>query len=194
VEFKIPESKIVKRISSIMQFTTSDGFRISFDLLALAPCETIDCLIQYAEREYREDIAKWVVSRLRLLKRFVYNDTVRIPLCLGEDDEGIRRLIVGILYVIRLYLSHLYIMDDALSYIINMIYLPAWIADTRPYIITLNYYGDSRDILKFNPVIIAPGGHAGFFRLAHPHRYIILFDHNRWEIDRRAIEKIVYSS
>jgi len=195
VEFRIPESKIVRRISSILQFTSSDGFRISFDLLALAPCETIDCLIQYAEKEYREDIAKWIISRLRLLKRFVYNDVVRIPLCLGEDDEGIRRLIVGILYVIRMYVPHLYILDDALSYVINTVYLPAWIADTRPYMISLNYYaGDSREVLRFNPVIFSPGGHAGFFRLAHPSRYVIIFDSRRWEIDRKEIEKFVYSS
>jgi hypothetical protein len=193
-EFKIPEIKIVRRISSIMQFTAYDGFRVSFDLLALAPCETIDCLIAYAEKEYREEIAKWVSSRLRLLKRFASNDIVRIPLCLGEDDEGIRRLIVGILYVIRSYVSHLYILDDALSYIINMAYLSAWIADSRPFLVSLNYYAvDPKEILRFNPVIISPGGHAGYFRLAHPDKYVVIFDDKRWEIDKKEIEKLAYS-
>lgn len=194
VEFKIPESKIVRRISSVMQFTAYDGFRISFDLLALAPCETIDCLIEYAEKQYREDIAKWIISRLRLLKKFVSNDAVKIPLCLGEDDEGIRRIIVGILYVIRSYVTYLYIIDDALSYVINENYLSAWLADARPYLVSLNYYaGDSREILRFNPVIISPGGHAGFFRLASPDKYIVIFDSNRWELSRQEIQKIAYS-
>ncbi len=193
VEFKIPESKIVRRISSVMQFTAYDGFRISFDLLALAPCETIDCLIEYTEKQYREDIAKWIISRLRLLKRFVSNDTVKIPLCLGEDDEGIRRIIVGILYVIRSHVTHLYILDDALSYVINENYLSAWLADARPYLVSLNYYADSREILRFNPVIISPGGHAGFFRLARPDKYVVIFDHQRWELSHKDIEKIAYS-
>ncbi len=57
---------------------------------------------------------------------------------------------------------------------------PAWnkkngIADVRPYLVSLNYYGDSREILRFNPVIISPGGHAGFFRLAHPDKYAVIF-------------------
>jgi hypothetical protein len=192
-EFRIPEQKVVKRISSVMQFTAYDGFRISFDLLALAPCETLDCLIAYAERQYREDVGKWIISRIHLLKRFVYSDTVRIPLCLNEDDEGIRRIIVGILYVIRSYVTHLYVLDDALSYVINDKYLTAWVADTRPYLVSLNYYGDSREILRFNPVIISPGGHAGFFKLAHPDKYIVIFDRFRWELGRREIQKIIYS-
>jgi hypothetical protein len=190
---------VIKRISSVLQFTAMDGFRISFDILTDSNCDTaqdpVQCLIDYANKKFKQEIAMWVESRLRLLQRlFIVDNKITIPLCLSDCDEIAKRLLLGILYVVRSKITAPIVIDDTLSYVANESYLRAFIAMMRPYIRMLNRYPKTEEILEHNPVILTPGGHAGFFRLAHPSKYIIIFDNNRWEIDRRAIEKIAYSS
>ncbi len=85
------------------------------------------------------------------------------------------------------------IIDDMISFILNERYSDAFIAMMRPAILTINRYLDNKEILMFNPVIIAPGGHGGFYRLARPDKYVILFDGSRWEVPRREIERLANS-
>jgi KaiC/GvpD/RAD55 family RecA-like ATPase len=67
IEIAVPEKEILQHISGILQFTAHDGFRVSFDRLTFTQCSSIECLINYVEKKYREDIADWVVARLYLL-------------------------------------------------------------------------------------------------------------------------------
>jgi hypothetical protein len=191
---KIDVDLVVKRISSILQFTASDGFKPSFDILAAmaTSCASISCLREVV-RKFKQDVAVWVEARLEALQQFVDSDgNLKIPICLAQHDELTRRLVLGILYAVR----HRYIMpiiiDDALAYITNVSYKEAFNAMMRPYMITVNYYMDVKELLMFNPIIITPGGTA-LYRLARPNKYVILMDHLRWELDRRIIEKIAYS-
>ncbi len=83
VKFELPEQLIAKKISSILQFTAYDGFRISFDILSTLQ-HSIDQLIAYVEKKYREDIAQWITPRLLVLKRFINANKVEIPTCLKD--------------------------------------------------------------------------------------------------------------
>jgi hypothetical protein len=194
VEIRNVSHLIVRRISSVLQFTATDGFKPSFDALSTSGCDTIACLFEFIEKKFKPDVAVWIESRLKMLTQFVFDDTVTIPTCLTEDyDELARRLVIGLLYVLRSRIAVPIIVDDMLSFVVNELYGDAFLATMRPYKFTLNRDLEGNEILKFNPVIIAPGGHGGYYRLAHPYKYVILFDGNRWEIPKKDIEKIAYS-
>ena len=180
---------VVKRISSVLHFTAEDNLKPSFDVLAASKCESIDCLVEYAEKKFRDDIGMWITARLEILKQFLNG----VPMCLQDYDEIIKRMVVGLLYAIRPKIPLPIIIDDSLSFIVNKRYENAFIAMMRPYIISINEFLETREMLRYNPVIIAPGGHGGFYRLARPDRYIVLFDHSRWEIPRREIERLANS-
>jgi hypothetical protein len=193
VEITLPEQEVLGHISGILQFTASDGFKPAFDRLAFTQCSNIDCLISYVEKRYREDVADWIVPRLLALKRFVDAEKIKIPLCLTRQDELIRRITVGILYAIRPYVTFPIILDDAFSFVVNEAYKESFMAMMRPYMLSLNRYLMTEDLLRFNPAIITPGGAAGIYRIASPDNYVIIFDKHRWEIPRKDVEKIVYS-
>ena len=194
VKFQIPEQEIVKRISSILQFTAYDGFRPAFDILSTFSCDKLMCLVETTEKVFKSDVAIWITSRIKLLnKLFIDGNNVTIPTCLNDGDELVKRLVVGILYAVRQFISLPIVLDDALGFVVNESYREAFIAMMRPFIVSINRYLDSRDLLQFNPIIVAPGGAAGFYRLAHPNKYVVIFDDRRWELHRREIEKIAYS-
>jgi energy-coupling factor transporter ATP-binding protein EcfA2 len=196
VEIPIPQRTVLQHISGILQFTASDGFKTSFDRLRFVECShsfNVDCLIEYVGKKYREDIADWILPRLLALKQYVFEEKVRIPTCLKDEDELVRRLIVGILYAIRPYFALPIVLDDMLSFVVNETYRESFIAMGRPFKVSLNRYLESKDILNFNPIVIAPGGAGGIYRFAHPDKYVVIFDDRRWELPRRDIEKIAYS-
>jgi hypothetical protein len=193
---------VIKRISSVLQFTAADGFRISFDFLTASNCDTVQCLMDYTNKKFKPDIATWVETRLEVLQRLFMadgvasrdaNNKITIPTCLKNYDEIAKRLLLGVLYVLRNKISVPIVLDDSLSYVANESYLQAFLAMMRPYIRMLNRYPKTEELLGYNPIILTPGGQGGFFRLARPDKYIIIFDHNRWELDRKAVEKIAYS-
>ena len=141
----------------------------------------------FAEKRYREDISQWITARLKALKRFVDNDSVTLPTCL-KVDELIRRIVVGLLYVVRPHITYPIILDDALSFVVNEIYRESFIAMMRPYMLSINKYLETRDLLSYNPIVITPGGAGGAYRLARPDKYVVIFDSHRWELDRKAVE------
>lgn len=190
---------VIKRISSVLQFTATDGFRISFDILSASNCHVaenpIQCLIDYTNKKFKAEIATWIESRLRILEQlFIVDNKISIPTCLLPYDEIAKRLLIGVLYVTRSKITMPIILDDSLSYVINESYVRAFLAMMRPYIRMLNRYPRTEEMLEHNPIILTPGGNAGFFRLANPEKYVVIFDDKRWEINRRDVEKIVYSS
>ncbi|MFP3200194.1 MAG: hypothetical protein RXR06_10025 [Thermoproteus sp.] len=193
ITLSVTESLVAKKISSILHFTAQESLKPSFDILVSSNCKDLKCLVDYAEKKFRDDVAMWIVARIEILQQFVHDGTIEIPLCLEEFDEIVRRLIVGLLYAIRSKINVVIILDDALAFVVNESYRDAFVAMMRPYIISVNRYLDTRDFLSFNPVIIAPGGHGGEYRLAHPDRYVIIFDGSRWEVPRREVEELANS-
>lgn len=188
---KVPQSEIVRKISGILHFTAGDGLRPSFDIMSSSSCENISCLKEFVAKKFRQDIAIWIEARLDVLERFVDNELIRIPTCLSSYDEIVKRITLGVLYVLRHKISKPVVIDDASSLIINDPYKEAYIAMMRPSIFTVNRFMDTKEILAFNPVVITPGG--GLYRLARPDKYVILLDHMRWEVRRQDVEKIAYS-
>jgi hypothetical protein len=124
------------------------------------------------------------------LRRFI-NAKVEIPTCLKDEDELTRRIVIGILYAIRPYIALPVILDDLLSFVVNETYRESFIAMMRPFVVSVNRYLDSRDLLQYNPIVITPGGAAGFYRLSSPQDYVIIFDDKKWKIPRREIEKLL---
>jgi hypothetical protein len=194
IEIRDVAELVAKRISSVLQFTISDGFRPSFDALSSSECTSIGCLIEYANKKYKYDVVSWIEARLKVLTRFVVGKSVVIPTCLTEEyDELARRLVIGLLYVLRSRIAVPVILDDAMSFVINEAYSEAFGAMMRPYMFSKNRNLRSDEILMYNPIIIPPTSHGGFYRLAQPHKYTILFDTFRWAVASRDIEKIARS-
>jgi hypothetical protein len=150
--------------------------------------------MDFINKKYKFEVTTWIEPRLKMLMKFVNGDTVVIPTCLTEEyDELARRLIVGILYVLRRRITAPVIMDDMLSFVINEVYSEAFGAMMRPYMFTKNKNLKSDEILLYNPVIITPNNQGGFYRLAEPFKYVVLFDTYRWVLPRKDVEKIAYS-
>jgi hypothetical protein len=58
---------IIKRISSLLQFTAADGFKTSFDVLSTAECDTLQCLFDFVSKKFKPDIGMWIEARLKML-------------------------------------------------------------------------------------------------------------------------------
>ncbi len=190
-DVRVSEEFIVRKISAVLQFTSSGDFRPAFDVLTTYSCDSISCLLERVEKEMRQDIAVWVKARLKLLSSFI-NGGLRIPTCLANYDEPIRRIAAGLLYAVREKITMPIILDDMLAFVLNEAYREAFVAMARPFKVSINERLDTHRLLSFNPIIITPGGNE-IYRFARPNRYVILFDHFRWELDRKAVEKIAYS-
>jgi len=188
----VPESYIARKISSVLHFT-SEELKPSFDVLVSSGCENLQCLINYAEKKFRDDIALWIIARIMMLQQFIHGDVIELPLCLEDFDELVRRLTIGLLYAIRSKIKAVITLDDALSFITNEKYGNAWIAVMRPFVVTINAYLETKELLRYNPVVITPGGHGGSYRLARPDKYVIIFDGSRWEIPHREVERLANS-
>jgi len=147
--------------------------------------------LEHVEKEMRQDIAMWIRARLKLLSSFI-NSKVKVPTCLSNFDEPIKRIAAGLLYALREKITTPVILDDTLSFVLNDAYRQAFVAMMRPFKASINERLDTHRLLSFNPIIITPGGNE-IYRLSRPGRYIVLFDHFRWELSRKDIEKIAYS-
>ena len=189
VEIEIPdlEKRVVSKISTVLHFTSPNSLKPSFDLLITSECSDVRCLIDFVEKKYRNDVAIWIKARLvALQKYFIRDNKLMIYLCLEELDELIKRMGIGLIYALRSRIPYLLILDDALALILNSLYGEVWPATTRPYLVSLNYYPQTEDILRFDPVVIAPGGRT-IYRLAKPDKYVIMYRGQEWEIDAREV-------
>ena len=191
-EVDVSEEFVAKKISTILQFTSSgESFKPAFDVLTTYGCSSINCILEHIEKEMRQDIAMWIRARLKLLSSFI-NGKVEVPTCLSNFDEPIKRIAAGLLYALREKITMPIILDDALSFVLNDAYRQAFVAMMRPFKVSVNERLDTRHLLSYNPIVITPGGNE-IYRLANPNKYVIFFDHQRWEVSRREIEKIAYS-
>jgi hypothetical protein len=189
IKVKIPdlEKKVARKISSILHFTASSSLKPSFDLLITSKCETIDCLVDFAEKKFRNDIAPWITSKLIILKEyFIDGDELIIYPCLEEFDELIRRMSIGLVYALRSQILCILVIDDAISLVLNRMYGDVWPAVTRPYVVSYNFYPNADETLRYDPVIIAPGGRS-YYKLAKPDKYIVMYRGKEWEIDAHEV-------
>jgi hypothetical protein len=184
---------IIKKISSLLQFTASDGFKPSFDALSTAECNDLQCLFDIIDKWYKIEVGLWVKARLKMLMRFISNNKVIIPTCLAQYDELAKRLVIGLLYVLRDKIYAPIMIDDMMSFVTNMMYSDAFSAVMRPYWYTKNRNLTSEEILAHNPIVITPGGQGKIYRIADPYKYVVLFDHYRWKLPRKDIEQIANS-
>jgi len=182
-----------RRISAVLQFTATNGFRPAFDALAAAPPEVrsdLAALREWAERRFKPDVAQWVSLRLEALAQFIQGEDVVLPLCLTEEDELIRRLVVGLLYVLRGRIAAPVLMDDALAFVLNEEYSEAFGAMMRPYVISVNRYLDTRELLRFSPIVITPDRVGGLYRLARSDKYVVFHDAGRIELPLREVQRL----
>lgn len=185
IKIKIPnlEHKIIKKISAILHFTSSNFLRPSFDLLITSKCRDLQCLNAFVEKKFKSDIATWITARLVALQEFfISGDELAIYTCLQEHDELIKRLNMGLLYALRPHIPHLLLKDDALAIVLNSAYGEVWTAMMRPYIASFNYWPDTSDILRFSPVVLAPGDHYGGLYKINSDKYIVFYKRQKWEL------------
>ncbi len=183
------EKKISRKISSILHFTAQNSLKPSFDLLIRSKCDTIQCLINFAEKKFKSEVAMWVTTRLEILQEyFIREDKLVIYLCLQNYDELIKRMSIGLLYALRPeFPHHLLMMDDTLAVILNSVYGEAWQAMMRPYIVSLNYWPQTQDLLRYDPVILAPGSdYKGLYRLTTD-KYVVMYRRQTWELSPEEV-------
>ena len=187
IEIQNLERKVAKKISSILHFTASSSLKPSFDLLITSRCEDLQCLNGFVEKKFRSDVAGWITARITVLQDyFIRGNRLVIYLCLEEFDEIIKRMLIGIIYALRSEIPYLLIIDDALAVVLNSMYGDIWPATTRPYLAALNYFPEANDTLRFDPVIIAPGGRS-YYKLAKPDKYVVMYRGREWEIDAAEV-------
>jgi energy-coupling factor transporter ATP-binding protein EcfA2 len=191
-EVEVPEGEryLVSRVSSILHFTVERGFRVSLDLLQEASASSIGDLMEWAERNYPADIARWIKLRLKMLQRFLDGSSrVVLPLCLKRHDEGARRLALGLLYALRPLVACPVLLDDALGFVLNERYGEAWTALMRPYIVSVNRYLETREILAHAPVIIAPC-EVAVYRFCSRGKYVIMWNKKLNEVSFEEIRAL----
>ena len=150
---RIPEEIVAKRLSAVLHFT-ADGIRPAFDAVSNVTS------LEEAEKmlgRFKPDIAEWISVRLRILRSWLHNGYFEISLRQNADELE-KRLVIGLLYVARPLIPRPLLLDDSMAFIIEHRYAEAFIAMSRPFIVAVNRYLDSRDLLRFNPIVITPGG------------------------------------
>ncbi len=195
-EIEIPnlEARIVNKISSILHFTATNSLKPSFDLLITSECSDIECLIRFAEKKYKSDVATWVVARLIILKKkFIRGNKLVIYKCLEDYDELIRRLNIGLTYALRSLIRRFLMIDDALAIVLSSLYGDVWPLMVRPYLASFNYWPEVRDLLRFEPVIIAPGNdYDGLYKLTSD-KYVVMYKRQKWELSPDEIYRLAKS-
>jgi len=189
IEIPDLEKKIVRKISSVLHFTATNNLKPSFDMLILSDCENIDCLISFAEKKYKSDISIWITTRLLLLKKyFIRDNKLVLYKCLEEYDEPIRRLNIGLTYTLRSHIkNYLLLIDDAIAIVLNTLYGSIWPLMMRPYIASFNFQPEVRDMLTYDPVILAPSSdYNGLYRLASD-KYVVMYRRRKWELDPEEV-------
>ena len=185
--------EVRRRVSAVLQFTATNGFRPAFDALAAAPPEArsdLAALREWAERRFKPDVAQWVSLRLEALAQFIREEDVLLPLCMAEEDELIRRIVIGLLYVLRGRIAAPVLLDDALAFVLNEEYSEAFAAMMRPFISSINRYLDTKELLHFSPIVITPDRVGGIYRLARSDKYVVFHDAGRIELPLREVQRL----
>jgi energy-coupling factor transporter ATP-binding protein EcfA2 len=151
----------------------------------------IGVLTKRVEEKLGHDLSLMARVWLENIQMFIKGNSVLIPRCVQGFKEIALRLIPGIIVAIRHRTNLPVMLDDIFGFIFGDERSHRWFATyARPFIISINRYLDTEELLGFNPVVIPPGGQGGIYRISSPNRYLVLFDSHRFEIDAREIEKL----
>jgi len=155
----------------------------------------IGTITKRVEENLGHDLSLLARVWLENIQMFIKGNSVLIPRCVRDFvrdfNEIALRLIPGIIVAIRDHIKPPVVLDDIFGFIFGNERNRQWFAaHARPFIISINRYLDTEELLRYNPVVITPGGLGGIYRIASPKRYVVLFDSRRFEIDAKEIEKL----
>ena len=192
------DQKVIQKLGTVLHYV-ADSSDIQIDTLMLIVAETareigtldIGVITKRAEEKLGHDLSQWARIWLENIQMFIKGNSVLIPRCVQGYDEIALRLIPGIIVAIRGHIKPPVVLDDIFGFIFGDERNQQWFAAyARPFIISINRYLDPEELLRYNPVVITPGGQVGIYRIASPNRYLVLFDSHRFEIDAKEIEKL----
>ncbi len=155
----------------------------------------IDTITKRVEEKLGHDLSLLARVWLENIQMFIKGNSVLIPRCVRDFvrdfNEIALHLIPGIIVAIRGHIKPPVVLDDIFGFIFGNERNHQWFAaQARPFIIGINRYLDTEELLRYNPVVITPGGLGGIYRIASPKRYVVFFDGRRFEIDAKEIKKL----
>ena len=151
----------------------------------------IGTITKRVEEKLGNDLSLLARVWLENIQMFIKGNSVIIPRCVRDFNEIALHLIPGIIVAIRDRIEPLVVLDDIFGFIFGNERNRQWFAaQATPFIIGINRYLDTEELLKYNPVVITPGGLGGIYRIASPKKYVVLFDSRRIEIDAKEIKKL----
>jgi Cdc6-like AAA superfamily ATPase len=151
----------------------------------------IDTITKRVEEKLGHDLSPLARVWLENIQMFIKGNSVLIPRCVRHFDEIALHLIPGIIVAIWDRTKPPVVLDDIFGFIFGNERNQQWFAaQTRPFIIGINRYLNTEELLRYNPVVITPGGLGGIYRIASPKRYVVFFDGRRFEIDAKEIKKL----
>jgi hypothetical protein len=154
----------------------------------------IDTITKRVEEKLGHDLSLLARVWLKNIQMFIKGNSVLIPRCVRDfvrDFEIALHLIPGIIVAIRNHIKPPVVLDDIFGFIFGNERNRQWFAaQATPFIIGINRYLDTEELLKYNPVVISPGGLGGIYRIASPKKYVVLLDSRRFEIDAKEIKKL----
>jgi len=177
-------TKIIRiRIDNLMNIVTKTAREIG--------TLDIDTITKRVEEKLGHDLSQLARVWLENIQMFIKGNSVLIPRCVQGYNEIALRLIPGIIVAIRHRTTLPVMLDDIFGFIFDDKRSQQWFAAyARPFIISINRYLDTAELLGYNPVVIPPGGQGGIYRISSPKKYVVLFDSRRFEIDAKEIKKL----
>jgi hypothetical protein len=190
--------EVIQKLGTVLHYV-ADSSDIRIDNLMHLVADTareigtldIGVITKRVEEKLGHDLSLLARVWLENIQMFIKGNTVLIPRCVQGFKEIALRLIPGIIVAIRRRTTLPVMLDDIFGFIFGDERSHRWFAAyARPFIISINRYLDTEELLGFNPVVITPGGQGGIYRISSPNKYLILFDSHRFEIDAKEIEKL----
>jgi nucleoside-triphosphatase THEP1 len=199
--------KVIQKLGTVLHYVvdryyiadSSDDTKISIDSLKYFVADTaerigtldIDTITKRVEEKLGQDLSLLARVWLENIQMFIKGNSVLIPRCVRDFNEIALRLIPGIIVAIRGHIKTPVVLDNIFGFIFDDKRSQQWFAAyARPFIISINRYLDTEELLRYNLVVITPGGQVGVYRISSPNKYLVLFDSHRFEIDAKEIEKL----
>jgi energy-coupling factor transporter ATP-binding protein EcfA2 len=190
--------EVIQHLDTVLHYV-ADSSDIRIDTLKYLVADTarkigaldIGVITKRVEEKLGHDLSQLARVWLENIQMFIKGNSVMIPRCVQGYNEIALRLIPGIIVAIRRRTTLPVMLDDIFGLIFGDERSQRWFAAyARPFIISINRYLDTEELLGYNPVVITPGGQGGIYRISSPNRYVVLFDSHRFEIDAKEIEKL----
>jgi hypothetical protein len=190
--------EVIQKLGTVLHYV-ADSSDIHIDTLMHIVADTarnigtldIGVITKRVEEELGHDLSLLARVWLENIQMFIKGNSVLLPRCVHGFKEIALRLIPGIIVAVRHRTILPVMLDDIFGFIFDDKRSQRWFAAyARPFIISINRYLDTEELLGYNLVVITPGGQGGIYRISAPNRYLVLFDSHRFEIDAKEIEKL----